>query len=213
MISVVVESKVQLRARIRAGRASAVRRTPSPHSAHHLLRVARAAGLIESSRGPGGARLATIAAYIAAPGEPDVGAIRLALRERGGTVLLPIPRPGRTLDWAEDDGNYRPYERLPIEVPCGPVVGTGALGLLDRGVGVVLVPALAVDSAGARLGQGGGFYDHLITELNEHSGGAVRVVAVVHDDEVLPARTIPREAHDQLVQGALTPSRWWDFSH
>jgi 5-formyltetrahydrofolate cyclo-ligase len=162
---------------------------------------------------PGGAAFATIAAYIAAPGEPDVGAIRSALREDGGIVLLPIPRPGRMLEWAEDDGNYRPYDRLPIEVPCGPVVGTGALGLIDHGVSVVLVPALAVDMGGARLGQGGGFYDRVIAELNEHSAGAVRVVAVVHDDEVLPAQTIPREAHDQLVQGALTPSRWWDFSH
>ena len=54
----------------------------------------------------------------------------------------------------------------------------------------MLAPALAVDGAGRRLGQGGGSYDRAL----ERAGAPV--VAVVFDDEVLDGQ-IPVEAHDR----------------
>jgi 5-formyltetrahydrofolate cyclo-ligase len=223
MIASVADSKSDLRARIRAARlevASAAARAQEPAG---LLAAARAAGLLDPDGNPDSIGAVAIAAYIAAPGEPDVAAIRAAVRQAGGVVLLPIPRADRTMDWARDDGDYRPEGRYPIEVPAGDVVGSGATGLLAHGVRTILVPALAVDETGARLGQGGGYYDRLLSELVSPAGRAragggqgaahpsavdLRVVAVVRDVELLPAGDVPREAHDQLMTAALTPTRF-----
>ena len=223
MIASVADTKSDLRARVRAAR-SRTRGAPEPESAAAgLLTTARAAGLLDPDGASDRVGVVAIAAYIAAAGEPDVAAIREAVRAAGGVVLLPIPRRDRTMDWALDDGRYRPEGRFPIEVPTGEVIGTGAPGLLAHGVATVLVPALAVDATGTRLGQGGGYYDRLLAEVaataagtrdtdrpSDHTSKAARVrfVAVVGDEELLPAGTLPREAHDQAVGAALTPTRF-----
>ena len=83
--------------------------------------------------------------------------------------------------------------------PAGPPLGRDAIGAAD----LVLVPALAVDEAGRRLGQGGGSYDRALPRTT------APVVAVVFGDEVLD--TIPAERHDRPVDGVLTPEhglRW-----
>ncbi len=228
MIASVADTKSDLRARIRAARSTAVSPDDRGREGAGLLASARAAGLLDPDGSPDSLEAPVIAAYIAAPGEPDVAAIRAAVREAGGAVLLPIPRADRTLDWALDDGHYRPEGRYPIEVPAGEVIGSGAAGLLGHGVRTVLVPALAVDAAGARLGQGGGYYDRLLAELATLSGlssegdgrlagrmsfAGMRVVAVVRDEELLPAGSVPREAHDQLMNAALTPTRCVRLDH
>ena len=222
MIASVADSKTDLRARIRAARSRPVAESDRAGERAGLLAAALAAGLLDQAGTPDALGAVAIAAYIAAPGEPDVAAIRAVLREAGGAVLLPIPRADRTLDWALDDGNYRPEGRYPIEVPAGEVVGSGAAGLLSHGVRTVLVPALAVDLTGARLGQGGGYYDRLLADLaalavaSQEGGGPsgpdlssadVRVVAVVRDEELLPAGAVPHEDHDQQMTAALTPTR------
>ena len=63
----------------------------------------------------------------------------------------------------------------------------------------MLVPALAVDRHGRRLGQGGGSYDRALPRTS------APVVAVVFGDEVLD--TLPAEPHDRSVDGVLTPDR------
>jgi len=72
---------------------------------------------------------------------------------------------------------------------------------------VLLVPALAVDGAGHRIGKAGGFYDRLLAD-RERLAPAARplVVAVVHDDELLDA--IPTEPHDERVDAVVTPRRY-----
>jgi 5-formyltetrahydrofolate cyclo-ligase len=222
MIASVADTKSDLRARIRAARQQGAGAADRAHEPAGLLAAARAAGLLDPGGKPEVGAVA-IAAYIAAPGEPDVAGIRAAVRQAGGVVLLPIPRADRTMDWAHDDGDYRPEGRYPIEVPAGAVVGSGAAGLLAHGVRTVLVPALAVDATGVRLGQGGGYYDRLLSELATlaaltRSGGGpdathpaaadVRLIAVVRDVELLLAGCVPREAHDQLMTAALTPTRF-----
>lgn len=225
IIASVADSKADLRARIRAARSRAVGPSgaaAADDGAAGLLETARAAGLLGTDGAPGTMGAIAIAAYIAAPGEPEVAAIRAAVRAAGGVVLLPIPRADRTLDWAHDDGHYRPEGRYPIEVPAGEVIASGAGGLLAHGVRTLLVPALAVDGSGVRLGQGGGYYDRLLAELAGLTGGPaegmdpappgsaaqVHVVAVVGDDELLPAGSLPSEDHDQPMAAALTPTRY-----
>jgi 5-formyltetrahydrofolate cyclo-ligase len=68
------------------------------------------------------------------------------------------------------------------------------------GCQLVLVPALAVDRAGTRLGQGGGWYDRA---LRFAAPGALKL-GVCYPHEVLAAGTLPREAHDVPLDGALT---------
>ncbi len=212
MITRVADSKAALRARLRSSRARDHQRQLAQHIGAQLLDTARAAGILDVDGGRGGLAPGVITAYIAAPGEPDVAAIRSAVRGAGGTVLLPIPRPGRALAWAPDDGCYRPDPRLPVEVPCGESIAAGARGLVAQAVHLVLVPALAVDTTGTRLGQGGGYYDQLLHELSGLPNRPARIVAVVHDDEVLPGGTVPREAHDRRISAVLTPTRFLELS-
>jgi 5-formyltetrahydrofolate cyclo-ligase len=67
----------------------------------------------------------------------------------------------------------------------------------------VVVPALAVDRRGVRLGRGGGSYDRALARL---AAGAT-AVALLHDGELLDA--LPAEAHDRAVTAAVTPSGGW----
>jgi 5-formyltetrahydrofolate cyclo-ligase len=60
-------------------------------------------------------------------------------------------------------------------------------------VDVILVPALAVDAAGNRLGKGKGFYDRALASIDS----SVPVIALVHDEEVF--EEIPHEGHDRKV--------------
>jgi 5-formyltetrahydrofolate cyclo-ligase len=202
------EPKRELRARIRAQRVLRAGDPDGPRArrahARGLLTTAVSAGLLDQ-RGRDAVGPVTIAAYLASPDEPDVADIRAAVRAAGGRVLLPIPQPGRALAWAADDDRHVEVTRLRVLAPAGPVLGVGAACLAAQGVGLVLVPALAVDASGTRLGQGGGYYDMLLHAL-VGSDYAPRILAVVHDDEVLPPGAIPRDAHDVPVPAALTPT-------
>jgi 5-formyltetrahydrofolate cyclo-ligase len=64
---------------------------------------------------------------------------------------------------------------------------------------VVLVPALAVDRRGVRLGRGGGFYDRSLSFCRP----GARLVAVVRDSELVDE--LPGEPHDVPMTHALTP--------
>ncbi|WP_232315805.1 5-formyltetrahydrofolate cyclo-ligase, partial [Mycobacterium celatum] len=64
---------------------------------------------------------------------------------------------------------------------------------------LVLVPALAVDRTGMRLGRGRGFYDRSL----EHRDPQARLVAVVRDEELVDE--LPCEPHDVRMTHALTP--------
>ena len=65
---------------------------------------------------------------------------------------------------------------------------------------LILVPGVAFDFAGRRLGRGKGFYDRLLAEVPGHRCG-------VAFDRQLVAR-LPEEPHDMRVDSILTPSRW-----
>ena len=60
----------------------------------------------------------------------------------------------------------------------------------------MLVPAIALDRHGARLGYGGGFYDRFLAV------SAAVPVGVVFEALLLPR--LPREAHDRLVAHIVT---------
>lgn len=65
---------------------------------------------------------------------------------------------------------------------------------------IVLLPALAVDEDGTRIGQGGGWYDRAL----KHARPGAPIVAVIFDDE-WSAQPLPRLSHDVCVNAVVTP--------
>lgn len=141
-----------------------------------------------------------VALYLSMGSEPPTWAFADRLRTRGVRVLTPLVREGHRLDWAE----YVGAERLRtaaygISEPATPPLGAGAIAEAD----VVVLPALAADRAGHRLGRGAGYYDRALTYPNPVAAR----IAVVYDDELLAY--VPTEAHDESVHLVVTPERIW----
>lgn len=67
---------------------------------------------------------------------------------------------------------------------------------------VVLVPLLAFDRRGYRLGYGGGFYDRTLQKLRGRA--SVTAVGIAYDE--LEVDAVPHESYDQRLDWVLTPS-------
>ena len=139
----------------------------------------------------------TVAAYWSIGAEPDTHGLLFALWKRGTYVLLPLLLPDGDLDWASYEGpdSLRPGPRGLME-PTEPVRGVTAVCSAD----LVLVPALAVDHSGLRLGRGGGSYDRALARV----GAQVPTVALVYDTELVDR--VPGGPHDQRVRMVARPS-------
>jgi 5-formyltetrahydrofolate cyclo-ligase len=128
------------------------------------------------------APLRVVAVYLSFATEPGTGPLIQWLADQRVRALAPTLLPDADLGW--------------MQVPDGAPLGLDAITDAE----VILVPALAVDLRGHRLGRGGGSYDRALTRVR----AGQTVLAVVHDHEVLDA--VPFESHDRIVDGALTPS-------
>lgn len=153
---------------------------------------------------PAVAEATCVSVYASRVTEPGTGPLLEALAARGVRVLMPVLGSGLQRDWAEYAGPDDLRERAPGRPPepGGDTLGAAALGDAE----VVIAPALAVDTTGARLGQGGGWYDRAL----EHIRPGVPVVALVFPEELYDAasRPLPRERHDRLVDAVATPLEW-----
>ena len=138
-------------------------------------------------------RNAAVTCFASRPEEPDTAPLRAVLREAGATVLLPVVS-GDSLLWAVDDPLTSRVNAMNIQEPTGPPA--------DEVPAVWIVPALAVDRAGWRLGQGGGYYDRALT--SPRLTPAALVAAIIFDEELLPV--VPHDNHDQRVDAVVTPS-------
>ena len=144
----------------------------------------------------------TVCAYVPIRFEPGSIALVDTLLRLGTRVLLPVARSDgdgtpQPMQW----GPYRPGQLVParrgLQEPQQPWLPAAAVA----DAAVVLVPALAVDHAGVRLGRGAGFYDRTLPLARP----SARLIAVVRDDELVDE--IPAEAHDVPMTHALTPRR------
>ncbi|MEV8128888.1 5-formyltetrahydrofolate cyclo-ligase [Streptomyces sp. NPDC085944] len=158
----------------------------------------RALGLPEVA----GAR--AVAAYVSVGAEPGTLALLDALRARGVRVLLPALLPDNDLDWGEYTGEdslarVRHGGRMELFEPAGERLGPDAV----TGADVVLLPGVAVDGRGLRLGRGGGSYDRVLARLAA-AGARPALLVLLYDGEVV-AR-VPAEPHDRPVDAVVTPS-------
>lgn len=135
-------------------------------------------------------RSGAIAAYASLGTEPPTAPLLAALR--GREVLLPVLREDGDLEWARWDGVVVPGARG-TQHPPGALLGVDAV----RACAAVVVPAVAVDRRGVRLGRGGGSYDRALRRA------AGPTLALLHDGELLDA--VPEEDHDVRVMAAATP--------
>ncbi len=67
---------------------------------------------------------------------------------------------------------------------------------------VLLVPLLAFDTSGYRIGYGGGFYDRSIAEIR--ASKPVVTIGLAYDE--LEVDAVPHDAYDQRLEWVLTPS-------
>ncbi|MFE5240700.1 MULTISPECIES: 5-formyltetrahydrofolate cyclo-ligase [unclassified Streptomyces] len=142
----------------------------------------------------------TVAAYVSVGREPGTHTLLDVLRARGVRVLLPVLMADNDLDWAVFEGpeHLVPAGRGLLE-PDGPRLGPRAVLEADA----VLLPGLAVDGRGMRLGRGGGSYDRVLARLSA-AGAHPALVVLLYDDEVV-AR-VPEEPHDHPVDAVVTPA-------
>lgn len=147
-------------------------------------------------------RAATVAAYVSVGREPGTGVLLDALAAGGKRVILPLLQPDNDLDWAAYTGAEGLVSaRRGLLEPAGRSLGADAVATAD----VVLVPGLAVDRTGLRLGRGGGSYDRALGRV---PAGTFTCV-VLNDEEVLD--DVPAAPHDRRVTAAVTEQRLLRF--
>lgn len=128
--------------------------------------------------------------------EIDVGPLMRRLAEQGFALALPvIAGKGKPLVMRA----WKPGERLlkktwGIEEPPSDAP--------EVHPDIVLVPLLAFDSDGYRLGYGGGFYDRTLAKLRAMK--SVVAIGVAYDEQRVDA--VPRGRYDEPVDWMLTPS-------
>ena len=145
--------KVELRARMRA----------SLRSLDAATRAEESTGIRAAIRAwPQWAGAGVVMGFLPLPGEVDLRPLLAHAIERGVTVAVPVARP---------DGTMSPFR---VESMDPAMFEQDAMGVLvpkvrvpvaPERLQVVLVPGLAFDPAGHRLGRGGGYYDRFLQHL------------------------------------------------
>ncbi|MEA5075440.1 MAG: 5-formyltetrahydrofolate cyclo-ligase [Coriobacteriia bacterium] len=174
-------------------KARAARRSVLPES-----RTACAYAIAERVLGiPAIAEASAVMVYGASPEEVDVGVLEFALRERGVRIAYPRVAGSRslTLHWVESPS----------------VLVAGAFGLREPAftapeaslddLDALIVPGIAFDPHGNRLGFGGGYYDTLLSSDET----IPLTVGVAYDEQIVSE--VPHHDHDQPMDIVVTPSR------
>lgn len=193
-------SPKSLRRRCRAARRSL---NPARQQEHARLAVRqlRASGLLHRHR--------RIALYLAADGELDPAPIAQMLTRLGRQIYLPVLHPWRRgslwfLPWAP--GNRLVANRFGIPEPDirhRAAVPTWSIDL-------VLMPLVAFDKRGTRLGMGGGFYDRTLGYHGRHPLlPRPRLVGLAHECQQVDQ--LVRQPWDIPLEGVITEQRFYRF--
>ncbi|WP_323959053.1 5-formyltetrahydrofolate cyclo-ligase [Arthrobacter sp. JZ12] len=183
----------------REGRSGSEQEAAGTALAEHVLRwLAGTASTPQGRSGP-----PVVAAYLSAPTEPSTAALLPALREAGYDVVVPVCEPQYQLSWARWEPRIplAKSPRAPLWEPVGERFHFTAL----LPISLVLVPGLAIDVHGNRLGQGGGYYDRFLAQLGVEAP-ETPVLGYLFDEEVLPESSFESTVLDIPLGGAFTPS-------
>ena len=148
-------------------------------------------------------RAGCVAGFAAVRAEIDPAAALDEVRRRGGRVAYP-----RVADDLHPRLRFHLAESADLQagrfgIPEPPAGNEEvALGQID----LVIVPGVAFDAEGRRLGLGGGYYDELL-RTRASGEGSVRplVLGLGYDFQVVDA--CPAEPHDQMIDGVVTDAR------
>lgn len=175
-------TKQRLRGSTRAARA-ALTTEQRQHAAARIVTRLLALPQLRAAR--------TVLLYAAVQDEVELTGLIEPLRRRGTRMLFPRVRgPDLELAAATDPATLEVGYRG-VREPTGRHVDPGV-------VDVALLPGLAFDPRGGRLGSGGGHYDRLLATLPP----ATIRIGVGFTCQVVPQ--VPREAHDQPVHLVVT---------
>jgi len=140
------------------------------------------------------ARHEPVAGYWPVGGEIDGRPLLAALAKAGRKICLPRMEtragPARFFVWRAGDALKADAFGVPSPPPTGPELSPR----------LILVPLLAFDRSGHRLGQGGGHYDRIISLYRAH--GAVAVGLAYAEQEM---EQVPVGEHDAQLDWILTP--------
>ncbi len=175
-------AKKELRERARAARAALFR--AHPDVAQALARFAGDLSIPEN---------AVIAGYWPVRDEADPRALMAALAGRGHRLCLPrIGTDGALVfhAWRQGDGMQRNAFGIDEPAAHAPILAPD----------VLLVPLLAFDASGHRLGYGSGYYDRTLDELR----GRKSILAIGIAFAGQEVRELPREPHDHRLDAVVT---------
>ena len=137
---------------------------------------------------------ATVSAYVAIGDEADPAPLLRALRVRGHTIALPrVTGRGKSLD-------FHRYDAGQSLVPGGFGLSEPARDWPHIEPNVLIVPLLAFDARGYRIGYGAGFYDRTLAKLR--AARDVLAVGFAFADQEF--ETVPHDHNDQKLDGIVT---------
>ena len=140
--------------------------------------------------------------YVALGSELDPRPLSSWFARRGVRTCLPVVvGPAQPLVFREvtEDGLHADALGLPCPPDHAPLVRPD----------LVVVPLLAFDLGGARLGQGGGYYDRTLAALRAE-GPAVRAIGLAYAGQQVDA--LPTDSFDQRLDGVLTETAYLEFT-
>ena len=140
---------------------------------------------------------APVAVYLATPDEANIDALASTLIQRGDVVVAPVMGKCPAFTRLRDLENGVITDATGLRVPA---CNTDSEHVTASKLDVVILPGLAFDQSGARLGQGGGWYDRVLANAS-----AVTAIGVCFDCQLLAA--IPLESHDRRVSLVVTEKR------
>lgn len=139
---------------------------------------------------------AVVAGYCAIGAEIDPRHLLARLDQEGVALCLPVLRErGQPLRFRR----WRPGDPLRAGIWS---IREPLQGAADIEPGILLVPLLAFDAAGRRLGYGGGYYDRALAALR--AGRPIAAVGLAFDEQEVDA--VPRLDYDERLDWVLTPS-------
>ncbi len=144
----------------------------------------------------------SVACFLSTTIEPDTRPFLNWAHAQGLRVLLPISREDGLLDWTTGDGETETEGLFGMPEAVGELLGPIAINDVD----LIIVPAAAVDASGMRMGWGRGYFDKTLGSMEK----CPPVYAVLFDGELVDE--VPRERHDQAVDGVVTPTRIVQFT-